>query len=178
MTQGPVAANTCRSIPPQKSPISGRSRSWQMLSAIVRFNQSGLIPADLTTPDQSSVCDLMDAARLVGRTRRDDDSELAQLVHDRGIRQRLVGLGIELPDDLRGRLGRRDHAPPDGRLVTDKIGLGDRRHNGSKGNRLSLATASARSRPARMCAITSTGLNGMNEMRSPRRSVMAGAPPL
>src|SRR5258706_941270 len=43
-----------------------RSGLMVMLSAIVRCNQSGLIPADLTTPDQSSVCDLMKAVNRSG----------------------------------------------------------------------------------------------------------------
>ncbi len=46
---------------------SRRRRAFMaMLSAIVPFNQSGLIPADLTTPDHSSVCDLMSAANWSG----------------------------------------------------------------------------------------------------------------
>src|SRR5213079_288890 len=67
---------------------------------------------------------LHERGELIWRTRRDDDSELAQLVRDRGIRPRLIRLRVELSDDLRGRFGRPDQAPPDGRLVTGETGLG------------------------------------------------------
>ena len=41
-----------------------------------------------------------------------------------------------MSDDLRGRFGRRDQAPPDGRLVSGETGLGDRWHIGQQGESL------------------------------------------
>ncbi|MNN36601.1 hypothetical protein D3C81_1505030 [compost metagenome] len=50
--------------------------------------------------------------------------------------------------------------------------------SGSRAERLALATASGRSVPAWIWVMTSSGLIGMKVIRSPSRSVMAGAPPL
>src|SRR5216117_3942856 len=36
----------------------------------------------------------------IGRSRCDDNTEVAQFTRDRGIRERLVGLGIELSNDF------------------------------------------------------------------------------
>src|SRR6266550_9034730 len=149
-----------------------------MMLSTVPFDQSGLMPPDLMTRDHSSVCDAMNAAKSSGVLGVTMTPSSASLFPTAGLASallismlscRTISGGVLTGD---AKPHQTDDSQPE-RPASATVGT-----SGNNGTRFSLATASARSLPARTCAITSTGLIGMNAMRSPSKSVIAGAPPL